>query len=217
MARCTQALAEVDELTCQHARLSAEVAAAQQLLAPAAARCAAAEQAQSHIDVLRDELRTAEVELDAARLAQAAAAAAHQDRLRLRADIDARAAAVTAAASAAAEAQEAEAVGRDMVATAELAAAAAAEQLAVAQDRADAARACVTTLSDRDEADRLSARLARSTAWPASWRRCAPSCSRSHCRRASSAVSRRLPPPSRSPAAGSRWWPHGCTSPRSRR
>ncbi|ANW66141.1 hypothetical protein BCA37_23505 [Mycobacterium sp. djl-10] len=161
VARCTQALAEVDQLTRQHAQLSAEVAAAQQLLAPAAARCAAAEQAQSHIDVLRDELRTAEVELEAARLAQAAAAAAHQDRLRLRADIDARMAAVTAAVAAAAEAQEAEAVGRDMVATAEAAAAAAAEQLSVAQDRADAARATVTTLTDRDEADRLSARLSK--------------------------------------------------------
>ncbi|AQA04206.1 hypothetical protein BVC93_19240 [Mycobacterium sp. MS1601] len=161
VAQCAQALAEVDEKTRQHAQLTADVAAVAAELEPAMARHTAAQQAQADIDVLRDQLRTAQAELDAARVAESAAVAAHRDRLRLRADIDARATALAAAVAAAADAVEAEAVGRDMVAAAEEVVVAAAEQLAAAQERADAARATVTALTERDEADRLATRLAK--------------------------------------------------------
>ncbi|WP_199255380.1 AAA family ATPase [Mycolicibacterium mengxianglii] len=161
VAQCAQALAEVDEKTRLHARLTAELAEVTAQLAPAAERCAAAEKAAARIAELRDQLRTAEVELAAARATEVATSSSQRERLRLRADLDARTAAVTAAAAAAAEAAEAEAVGREMVATAERAAAAAAAELDGAQERADSARRTVTQLADRDEADKLAARLTR--------------------------------------------------------
>ncbi|MDF2825787.1 MAG: hypothetical protein K0R68_3195, partial [Mycobacterium sp.] len=127
VAECARALAEVDEKTRLHARLTAELADVAVELEPAAARCAAAEVAATRISRLRDQLRTAEIELDAARATETAAVAAHRERLRLRADIDIRSAAVAAAAAAAAEAVEAESLGRETVLAAEEAAAVAAE------------------------------------------------------------------------------------------
>lgn len=161
VAQCAQALAEVDEKTRLHARLTIELAESTSELAPAAARCVAAEKAAVHIGELRDQLRTAQGALKAATATETATVAAHRERLRLRADLDARTAAVTAAAAAAVEAAESEAVSRDMVTEADAAAAAAATDLAAAQECIDAARHAVAQLTDRDEADRLAARLAR--------------------------------------------------------
>ena len=71
------------------------------------------------------------------------------------------AAAVAEAEAAAAESAESAATGRAVLEAAEEAAAAAAVALQEALTRADAARHAVTELSDRDEADRLTARLGR--------------------------------------------------------
>lgn len=161
VALCAQALAEVDEKTRLHTRLTGELAEVASQLEPAAQRCAAAEEAAARIAVLRDQLRTAELERDAATATAAAATAAHKERLRLRADVETRSAAVVAAGEAAAHAAEAEAVGREMVTAAEAAAEAAATELAEAQERVDAARRTVAQLADRDEADRLAARLTK--------------------------------------------------------
>lgn len=161
VAECAGALAEVEEKTRLHSRLTGEVAEVAAELEPAAARCAAAEAAATRINQLRDQLRTAEVELEAARATEAAALAAQRERLRVRSDIETRGAAVTAAAAAAAEAVDAEALGRETVSAAEEAAAAAVEELAAAQERADQARRTAAQLADRDEADKLAARLTK--------------------------------------------------------
>lgn len=161
VALCAQALAEVDEKTRLHSRLSEELAEVSAQLEPAAQRCAAAQQAADHIAVLRDQLRTAELERDAAAATAAAAAAAHKERLRMRAELETRSAAVVEATAAAAHAVEAEAVGREVVTTAETAAQASAAELTAAQDRVDAARSTVAQLAARDEADKLAARLTR--------------------------------------------------------
>lgn len=161
VALCAQALAEVDEKTRLHTRLTQELAEVSTQSEPAAQRCAAAQKAADHITVLRDQLRTAELERDAATATAAAATAAHKERLRLRAELDTRSAAVVAATEAAAQAVEAEAVGREMVTAADATAEAAAAELAAAQDRVDAARRTVTQLAERDEADKLAARLTK--------------------------------------------------------
>jgi hypothetical protein len=161
VAQCAEAVAEVDEKTRLHAGLSADLAELTGQLHPAAQRTAAAQAAAALVAGLREQLRTAQVELDAARATEVAAAAAQRERLRLRADIETRTAAVTSAAEAAADAAEAEAVGRDMVAAAEQAAVAAAAELVTAQESADQARSTVAQLADRDEADKLAARLAK--------------------------------------------------------
>jgi hypothetical protein len=161
VALCAQALAEVDEKTRLHTRLTEELAEVCTRLEPAAQRCAAAEKAADHIAVLRDQLRTAELEQEAATATAAAATAAHKERLRMRAELDTRSAAVVTATEAAAEAVEAEAVGREMVTTAQRAAEVSAAELAAAQERVDAARRTVTQLADRDEADKLAARLTK--------------------------------------------------------
>ncbi|MGB3484198.1 MAG: AAA family ATPase, partial [Mycobacterium sp.] len=111
VARCAEALAEVEEKTRLHAQLTADLAEVATLVDPAAQRCAAAEAAYARMVELRTQLRTAGVQLDAAKATESAAAAAQRERLRLRADLDARSAAVTAAAEAAAAAVAAEADG----------------------------------------------------------------------------------------------------------
>lgn len=161
VAECAQSLAEVEEKTRLHSRLTAEVAEVAVELEPAAARCAAAESAAGRIEVLREQLHTAQLELEAARVKETAAAAAQRERLRLRAEIETRSAALTAAAAAADEAVDAEALGRETVAAAEEAAAVAAEELLAAQERADGARRTAAALADRDEADKLAARLTK--------------------------------------------------------
>ncbi|CAN5800529.1 AAA family ATPase [soil metagenome] len=161
VAQCAQALAEVDEKTRLHARVSADLSEIGARLQPAAQRLAAAETATKAVAVLKDQLRQAQTELEAAKATEAAALAAQRERLRLRTELDSRAAAVAAAVEAAAEAAEAEAVGRDMVAAAEHTAAAAAAELVTAQQRVGAARGAVTQLADRDEADRLAMRLSK--------------------------------------------------------
>ncbi|MET0899599.1 MAG: AAA family ATPase, partial [Mycobacterium sp.] len=161
VARCAQALAEVDEKARLHARLTAELAESTAELAPAAARCVEADRAAARVGELRDQLRAAQDGFTAATATEAATAAAQRERLHLRADLDARTAAVTAAAAAAAEAADQEALGRETVAAAEAEAATAAAELDTAQERIDAARRIVTQLTDRDEADRLSSRLTK--------------------------------------------------------
>ena len=161
VADCAAAVAEVHDRVRRHAQLTEELAEMTGGRAELTARLAAAETAATAIGALSEELRAAQNEATAATATSTAAAAAHKERLRLRADADTRAAAVAEAEAAAAEAAESAATGRAVLEAAEEAAAAAAVALQEAQARADAARRAVTELSDRDEADRLTARLGR--------------------------------------------------------
>ncbi len=161
VAECAAALAEVHDRVRRHAELTVELAEMTGGRAELTARLAAAETAATAIGALSEELRAAQNESTAATATSTAAAAAQKERLRLRADAGTRAAAVAEAEAAAAESAESAATGRAVLEAAEQAAAAAAVALQEALTRADAARHAVAELSDRDEADRLTARLGR--------------------------------------------------------
>ncbi|CAN5869097.1 AAA family ATPase [soil metagenome] len=161
VASCAAAVAEVDDRVRRHAVFTDELAELTAQRDTVTARRRAAQATADSVAALTDQLRVAQVEAGAATVANTVAVAALQERHRLRADAEARAAAVTAAEAATAEAVEAEATGREVVVAADAAVEHAAEALRAAEDRLDVARRVVTQLSERDESDRLSARLAR--------------------------------------------------------
>jgi hypothetical protein len=161
VARCASAVAEVDDRVRRHAASTDELAELDAQREPVTARLLAAQASSDSVAALTDQLRAAQAEAAAAAATSTAAAAAQQERQRLRAETDVRAAAVIAAETASAEAVEAEATGREVVVTADAAAEQAIEALRAAEERLEAARHLVTQLSEREESDRLSARLVR--------------------------------------------------------
>lgn len=160
-AECAAAVAEVDDRVRRHAELTEQVADVSQQRAAAGPRLAAAQRAADRIAELTNAAREAKLVADAKAATAAAATAAHDGRLRLLTEIDTRTATVAAAEAAAKQAAEA----RDQAVAEAEAATAAAEQAARsledAQRRADEARRGVERLAAREEADRLSARLAK--------------------------------------------------------
>ncbi|BBZ51567.1 hypothetical protein BST25_08265 [Mycobacterium heidelbergense] len=161
VAECAAAVAEVDDRVRRHAVLTERAAELAQRRASAAPRLAAARAAADRIAELTGQEREARLVADAAAATGAAATAAHTGRLALLAEIDTRTAIVAAAE---AEAQQAADARAQAAADAEAAATAAEEAtraLTDLQRRAEAARRAVDQLANREEADRLSARLAR--------------------------------------------------------
>ena len=161
VAECAAAVAEVDERVCRHAVLTEQVAELSQQRIAAGPRLAAAQEAAEKIDELTGQAREAELIAAAAAANSAAAATAHNSRLQLLAEIDMRTAAVAAAEVQAHEAAEARSAAHVEAAAADVASQEAAEALADLQRRAESARRTVAQLADREEADRLSARLAK--------------------------------------------------------
>ncbi|MCV7229780.1 AAA family ATPase [Mycolicibacterium komossense] len=161
VAQCTAAVAEVDDRIRRHAMATDELAELDAQRDSVAERHTLAVAAAESVAALTDRLQAARTEAGAAEATSAAATAALQERHRLRIDVDARAAVVTSAGVAAREAAEAEGAGRAVVTAADAALAEAVEALRAAEDRLDAARHVVTELSEREEFDRLCARLAR--------------------------------------------------------
>lgn len=161
MAQCAAAVAEVDDAVRRHAELSAEVTglAAEREVAHAA--LVAARKDAEAVAALVQRLKEAEVVAEAARVAQAAAAAALTERRRLRADLDERASTITELQAALGVADGESATAREVHEAAE----AVAEQARLAaqecETRVESARATLTQMTDRDEADRLAARLSR--------------------------------------------------------
>ncbi len=155
------AVAEVDDRVRRHADLTEQVAELSQQRAAAGPRLAAAQAAAERIAELTNEAREAKLVADAAAATSAAATAAHNGHLRLLTEIEGRTASVAAAE---AEAQEAAHARATAAAGAEAAAGAveeAVQLLADLQRRAESARRAVDQLAAREEADRLSARLAK--------------------------------------------------------
>ncbi len=161
VAECAKAMAEVDDRVRRHAeltRLSAELAQQAETAGP---RLVAAQAAADRVKALTDEVREAGLIAAAAAATSTASTAAHTGRLALIAEIDSRAAAIAALV-----AQAEEAVALHGAATREAAACDAAAQeavaiLAVAQERTEAARRALDRIAEREEADRLRARLTK--------------------------------------------------------
>ncbi|OBI74197.1 hypothetical protein A5664_28115 [Mycolicibacterium fortuitum] len=161
VARCAEAVAEVDDAVRRHAELSVEVTGLAAERAAAQERLAAARTAAEAVAALVQRLKEAEVVAEAARVAQSASAAALTERRRLRAELDERAATIAELQAMLTVADAETSTAREVHEAAE----AAAEQARVAaqehEARVEAARATLARMTDRDEADRLAARLSK--------------------------------------------------------
>ncbi|OBG85973.1 hypothetical protein A5699_22860 [Mycobacterium sp. E802] len=161
VAQCAAAVAEVDDAVRRHAELSIEVTGLATEREQAQAALGTARKAADEVAAVVQRLKEAEVVAEAARVAQCAAADALTERRRLRAEVDERVTSI-------AELQATLGLAEDETTTARAvheAAEAAAEQARVAADehadRVEAARTTLTRMTDRDEADRLAARLSK--------------------------------------------------------
>ena len=161
VARCAAAVAEVEDRVHQHVTLTDELAELSQRMRAADDRHTVAQVAAAKIAELTEQLRQAELIATAAAAKSSASTAAHAERLRLRAEIDSRTVTVAGLAAEGCQAAEAQWTAREVAAAADAALEEATEALAVAQQRADCARRVLDYLSDRAEADRLTARLTK--------------------------------------------------------
>ena len=161
VARCSSALREVDQAVARHATLTAEVAALADAVDSASTRCTAAQQGAAAVERLMSQRDTAKVHADAAEVARRSAADKVAERRLLRNAIDERSTSAAELVSTAADSARAHAAARQVADEAESAAEQARAQTAAAAATVDAARAALTALLDRDEAERLGARIAK--------------------------------------------------------
>lgn len=160
VARCAAAIAEVEDAARRHATLTADLAVVTGESAIAAERMAAAAEAAQKVAELQGELDQASVRAEAAKSTHAASQTALTERRRTRADIDERIAAIErlqAECDAAADDLD---TAHEMKVAADETAAHAKTLVAASQERVDAARTAVQRLSDREEVDRLTGRIA---------------------------------------------------------
>jgi hypothetical protein len=161
VARCAAAVGDVDDCVHRHAEMSAgltELAAEREA---ARQRLTKARAAAAVVAELTAELKEAEVISSAATATADASAAAMTERQRLDADVEDRVRAVAELDGRAADAGGEASIAREVHDVATAAAEQSAAALRQAQAQADAARATFDRLSDRDEANRLAARLAK--------------------------------------------------------
>jgi hypothetical protein len=158
---CAAAVADVEDRVRRHAALTVELAELSRRQLAADARHSAAQAAAGQIGRLTEQVREAELVAAAATATSTASTGAHTERRRLRAEGDARLATVAALEAEAAQAAEAQETAREVVAAADAVVEEADQRLAAAQQRAETARRTVEELSRRDEAERLTARLAK--------------------------------------------------------
>ncbi len=161
VARCAAAVAEVDDAVRRHAALTEDLARLAAERAEASKRLTAARDAAEKVAALIQKLKEAEVVAAAADATHAASVAALTERRRLRAEIDERATAIAELQAAAAEAADEQATAAEVQEAADAAAEEARAAVGTSQIRVEVARRAVEQVSDRDEADRLGARLAK--------------------------------------------------------
>ncbi|WP_183507966.1 MULTISPECIES: ATP-binding protein [unclassified Mycolicibacterium] len=161
VARCTAAVAEVDERVRRHADLAQQQAGLADRRHGITERVAAAEAAAGALAELADQLRQAELVATAAQGTCAASSAAQAERVRLREELAVRTVAVAEVQTQLAAAIEAEHTAREVVEMACAAAAESATTLNVAQEAVDQARRVVDALADSEQAQRLTARVER--------------------------------------------------------
>jgi DNA repair exonuclease SbcCD ATPase subunit len=161
VAQCEAAIAEVDDATTRHARLTDELARAALERSTAAKRKEAAQAAADAVERMTKRLKEVRVIADAAASTRSAAVSALAERRRLRADLDDRTARIAELQESARLAADEQVSARDAADAADGALALARSVVTSAQARVDAARAAVEQIAGRDEAARLTARLAR--------------------------------------------------------
>lgn len=161
VAECAAAVAEVDERVARHAVLTQQVADFSQRRIAARPRVAAAQEAADKVAALTAQRREAQLVADAAVATAAAAGGAHAARRQLLTEIDTRAGAVADTQTQAEEAAAAHAAAQAEGEASDAALQQATEALAELHRRADSARCTVDQLAHREEADRLTARLAK--------------------------------------------------------
>lgn len=161
LARWAAAVAEVDDAVRRHAELTEQLGLAAQARAEASKRLAAAQQAADAVAALTRQLKEAELVAAAADAGHKAALAAVTERRRLRADIDERAPAVAELQVSVTEAAEEHDTATEVAQAAETAAEEARAAVESCRARVEAARHAAQQLADREEAQRLAARLAK--------------------------------------------------------
>lgn len=161
VAQRAAAVAEVDEAVRRHAELTAELAALAAERAVLRDRLERARVAAEALAALRCRLDEADVVAAAADATRDATSAALTERRRLRADLDERSAAIGKLEAALEVAVEEETTAREVHEAAEQAAEQARAAVEVQQALVDAARAALQRISDRDEVDRLTARVTK--------------------------------------------------------
>ncbi|PRC41986.1 hypothetical protein C6A85_000000112830 [Mycobacterium sp. ITM-2017-0098] len=160
VARRAAAVAEVDEAVRQHVMLSGDLSTLAAESSTAAERLEMARKAAHAVTALRAELDQASVLAEAARATYTASRVALTERRRARADIDERTAAVARLQAESDVATDDLDTAAEMQVAADAAAVEARSALTANQERVDRARCAVQRLADREEADRLTARLA---------------------------------------------------------
>ena len=159
--RWATAVAEVEDRVRRHVELTDHLADLTDRQVAAGKRHAAAQTAAGELAELTDQLREAQLIAAAAAATSSASNAAHSERLRLRTDLGARTATVAALEAEHREAAAAQSAAHESCAAADAAADEATAALATAQQRVDSLRRVVVQLAERDEADRMTARLAK--------------------------------------------------------
>ncbi|OMC32092.1 hypothetical protein A5739_11855 [Mycobacterium colombiense] len=161
VAECAAAVAEVDERVARHAVLTQQVADFSQRRIAAGPRVTAAQEAADKVAALTAQRREAQLVAEAAAATAAAASGAHAARRQLLTEIEARAGAVAETQTQGQEAAAAQAAAHAEAEAAGAALQQATEALAELQRRTESARGTVDQLANREEADRLTARLAK--------------------------------------------------------
>jgi hypothetical protein len=161
LARCAAAVAQVDEAVRRHTALTEDLARLATDRAEASKRLTSARAIADKVAELARQVKEAELVAATAHARHAASARAVTDRRRLRAEIDERAAAIVELEMASAEAAEEVATACEVQEAADKAAEAARARVGTGQIRVQTARRIVDRMADRDEADRLSARLSK--------------------------------------------------------
>ncbi|KUI14010.1 hypothetical protein AU193_08215 [Mycobacterium sp. GA-1285] len=161
LAEAAAAVAQVDDAARRHATLTDDLARLAAQRADAVKQVAVVQKAADEVAALRGQLKEAELVLAAAQANHDASRAAVEERRRLRADIEQRAAAMAELEATVAQAADDQSTVAEVAELAEAAAQQARSALSAIESRVEAARRTVQRLADRDEADRIAARLAK--------------------------------------------------------
>lgn len=161
LGECVHAMSEVDDRVGRHAELTEQAAGLSKLHSAAGPRLVAARVAAERVEALSRDVREATLVAAVAVATSVASSAEHTGRLALIAEIDTRTTAVAAAAAQLQEVLEQHVAAAAEAQAGEEAIEHATAVLKAAQDRAEFARQALDRVAEREEADRLSARLAK--------------------------------------------------------
>lgn len=161
LARAAAAVAEVDEAVRKHAVLTDDLATLVAQRAEASQKLAVAQEAADAVAALTGQLKEAKLVADAAQANHDASRRAVDDRRKLRADIEQRTSAIVELDAATVAAAEDRATAAEVHDAAQAAAEQARNAVSDSQSRVEVARLAVQQIVDRDEADRIAARLAK--------------------------------------------------------